>query len=429
MSRRATCVGLLAVSVACAKRPPPGSADDAQLAGRNAPASVRSTQAVERTPLRVSMFPWIPDVGNDAHARYISWVEERFERENPDIDLVLAAMDPNSEMHYDSAAVDLALRNTYDVIEIDTILLGEVVALGHVRPVAARLPNGTHPAAERAVALTEPSGNQWAIPHWMCGHFAFTRDHAVAAATTVDDFAALTRALPGPHPDLLGDWSGSWDFGAFYLTASANLHGETPQATLDRYKTSGLDRQAVAAVAKLAAMCPTGADAHSDCVDGTFAYSDVPSEEFARARADTAIGYSERSSIMVGAGASVDEILLRPNPLGGGNRYVFTDAWVTSTSCSGGCAEAATAFGLFMLRADVLESLLLAEDVEGAAVPRRYLIPASQDVWARPGLSSDPIFRQIRDQSVDAQPFPNVGYERVRKTLRGELRRELSLPD
>ena len=80
--------------------------------------------------LRVSIYPWIPDLADDKLQTLLSWIETTFENENPEIDLQV------STAAFDVYDLDDLKDNLIDdpsaphIVEIDTILLGEIVDSG-----------------------------------------------------------------------------------------------------------------------------------------------------------------------------------------------------------------------------------------------------------------------------------------------------------
>ena len=87
-----------------------------------------------RRTLKVALFPWIPDAANDGFASLRKRIEAEFEKRNPDIDLVLR-LKKGDESYYNPAKIAGWLASgTYDLVEIDTIILGDLISSETIEP-------------------------------------------------------------------------------------------------------------------------------------------------------------------------------------------------------------------------------------------------------------------------------------------------------
>src|SRR6266478_1757474 len=122
--------------------------------------------------LRVALFPYLPDSGRDQFASFTRFVEGAFRTKYPTINLVLRPMDPNDDFYdWDTLKAWLtspAEKPGYDLIEVDTVLLGDLVTAGLVAP-WERVPGTAdwHPVSARAVRINDAV---YGIPHLLCGH-------------------------------------------------------------------------------------------------------------------------------------------------------------------------------------------------------------------------------------------------------------------
>src|SRR6266496_1449339 len=185
------------------------------------------TAAVEHktTVLRVALFPYIPDAGQDGFQALQHRLKTEFEQKNPEIDLVLRSMKAKGDF-YDldqlkSWLIPAGTNETYDVMEIDTLLLGDLVALGLISPLTVAEHHDWHPAATRSVTINDAI---YGVPHLLCGHFVFTRNEAVAKARTVEQLVTALHSIHNNLPDLSGNLLGSWNLPALYLDAWADSH-------------------------------------------------------------------------------------------------------------------------------------------------------------------------------------------------------------
>jgi ABC-type glycerol-3-phosphate transport system substrate-binding protein len=84
-------------------------------------ACISSAQA-GKTKLTVLLYPWVPDYQHIAQI-----LEQRFESENPTVDLVLSEQNWN---YYQPGGLDAP----YDIYELDGIYLRDFVEAGRLQP-------------------------------------------------------------------------------------------------------------------------------------------------------------------------------------------------------------------------------------------------------------------------------------------------------
>ncbi|GAB4521211.1 MAG: hypothetical protein Tsb0020_39830 [Haliangiales bacterium] len=373
-------------------------------------------QPPTKTTLRVSLFPWIPEP-----ASFFAWIEEDFERQHPDIDLVVREVkkfhdwEPEyvADLSYEYDKTVEALiadgADTQDLVEVDTMILGRLKADEAIVPfgVTDRDYLGF---AKDAVTI---DGEVYGAPHWTCGYFVISEDPAIQQAHDSAALLATLAARAGDRVDVVGDLDGSWDSIMIYLDA---LRDSAPDSDM----SSALDQDTIdPAVAD--ALSAVGAACTHDGVNGC---DSDGVEVFARGDADALIGYSERlHPILTAAQKSVGELYVSSAPLGGGDHPVlFTDALVASPLCTGRCREAAQAFAEYYTSDEVFETALLARDVGSAAVPR-YLLPSTNSAFAIEAVASDRLYEQFRAAIAGAAPYPTDGVPQARE--RGEIRAQV----
>jgi thiamine pyridinylase len=379
-----------------------------------------------RTTLRVPLYPYIPDAAGDHFNALSRRIEAEFEAAHPEIDLVVNPPCFEDDV-YDPQAISKGLSREpsecgYDLAEIDTFLLGEVVAAGAIRP-WDELPSGItwHPAA---VAASTVEGKLFGVPHWACGFFVFSRDEAVGKARSASALLQALKDAPSPAPNMAVNLLGSWDLPAIYLDAWADTNGVAGVASA--LASEAYDAAVVQSLRQLALECEE--NAKNPCTDGTYDLPenfDLPAQRFAAGEVDATIGFSERlhtilKSLRDPGVASAISIVTAP--LGEGNHpLLFTDSFVVSKRCVKDCAEAAAAFVDYMSAPSTYEWILMSEDAaENGRVPR-YLMPPSLDVYAAPKLASDPYYAAIKADTQAGVSFPNGGLFAKKDTMRDDI--------
>lgn len=83
----------------------------------------------------------------------------------------------------------------YQLAEVDTVILGDLIEQDAIRPWSnLQRSSDWHSAGARAVTV---GSEIYGIPHWLCGHFVFSRDPKITSArTNAQLIAALKRARP-----------------------------------------------------------------------------------------------------------------------------------------------------------------------------------------------------------------------------------------
>jgi thiamine pyridinylase len=389
-------------------------------------------EPVARVQLRVPLYSYIPDAAGDSFQSLSTRIEQEFEREHPEVDLVVNPSCFKDDL-YDPSALALSLRGEgecpYEVVEVDTLLLGELADTGALRA-WPRLPQDVawHPAS---VTASTWQGTLYGIPHWMCSHYILTRDAEAAQADTVSELLRALAARQTPEPDVTGNLYGSWNLPAIYLDAWADTHGAQEVAgalTADQYDAATL--QSLRAFSR-ACQTPSG----NPCLDGTYDTLedfDTPARLFAQGKADALFGYSERlHTVLRNLPPSENRGALKLSiaTLGEGDRpLLFTDSFVLSARCTGRCEQAALAFTEYMSRASTFAWLLMSEDAPAQTRVPRYLMAASLEAYDVPALREDPYFPVIAAESRDGTPFPNGGMLGLRWKMHEDLQRALTAP-
>jgi len=377
----------------------------------------------ERVLLRVPLYSYIPDAAGDQFKALSARIEAEFEQAHPEVDLVINPPCFQDDL-YEPSQLAASLRGEgacpYEVVEVDTSLLGELVDTGAVRPWGT-LPEGPswHPAGVSASTI---QGQLFGVPHWQCSHYIHSRSDAVSGARTVDELLHALDALGTPAPNLSGNLLGSWNLPSLYLDAWTDTHGPTnvqSAVTTERYDTdvlSGMNR--------LARACDSAEG--NLCIDGTYDDDiDLPEIRLARGLSDASLGFSERMHVVIKnlpAGASASELRISPAPLGQGNQpLLFTDSFTLSARCTGTCEQAARDFVAYMTQASTYQWIVLSEDAPAEGRVPRYLMPANLAVYELPALEADRFYPVIGAATRTAAPFPNTGLLNIRKQMRDTL--------
>lgn len=364
---------------------------------------------VDTFELRVSLYPWIPD-----EEAFVTWVELRFKKEHPDINLIVRPMSKarkdKIDLAYDIEHTIEALNfenheDRQHLVEIDTLILGKLVDQKVIQPFS--LPRGDYfDFAEQAVTY---DGDVYGVPHWTCGYFIMTTHQEVASASNAVELRDQLSALNTPYPDLGGYVADSWSDIVLYLDAA--LDTDPTANAADFADDMNIDPSVEPYLRAFGDACTNSKDAFCD-VWGEMA------GEFARDRLDALLGYSEQLNAVLETNPAynLDAVYIEPAPMGGGkSTFLFTDAMVLSNECkTDRCKDAARRFVEFYVSdLTMAASMMGSGSVDGHP---RYLLSATKGSFEQSAVASDPIYQQLRPLMDNALAYPNHGVPEARKS-------------
>ncbi|CAF2851110.1 unnamed protein product [Rotaria sp. Silwood2] len=310
--------------------------------------------------------------------------------------------------------------NGYDVVEVDTILLGDLVNAGLIAPLVDTSINRSdwHLAASSAVQLNEAL---YGVPHIMCGLFLFTRDSTVASLTTIDQ---LTHALNNASTmdyRLVGNLDSSWDLPALWIDSYQKTFSSRyalASALHDYHRVSFVTMR------KLAELC-NGIRGDNPCLNGRFRDDyDGPALLFANKTAKAMFGYSERLFLVRKNGFPDDYQNINVVPLPSGyhvnQQTFFTDAYVFRPNMSIDVSKAALLFAKFMATPKMQAAVVATGDGPCHNRTPRYLLPVSQKAYDEPLLKQDRFYQQYF-RTLTGVPYPTVGFFNTRQALQAAI--------
>jgi len=169
--------------------------------------------------LRVAVYAWLPE-----GASGIELLEEAFERKYKtiDLDIELFSSYTKQRNEYEEYKV-LDSLGEFDIVEIDYVSLDKSLK-SRLQPI----PEGTRVSPNSVVGPAKPilkaGGDEWIVPHWVCGNFLVSRDKTMEA--TPMSWAALRRKLDATAgTPLLVDFHGTSTTGDLYADAVLDILG------------------------------------------------------------------------------------------------------------------------------------------------------------------------------------------------------------
>ena len=349
--------------------------------------------------LSVMLYPWIPDANNDNFAALKQYLITQFQAQNPEITLQVT-IDAAIDTYNPSVQATLFQASGPNVVELDTVSMGDLVTKGYLAPVTFTQANQWAFATQ----ATQFNGTTYGVPTWVCMFFFYG---GTAAAN--------------PIAYKSGVWDGSWTLPSLYLAAYVDMNGFVP---LNDVMTQPPDPTVVAAMSNIFLGC--SANSANNCLNGVFKNSPTPGEaqaQYAQGNYSTTTGFSESLYyILVNQGPQPNVILpmVVADPMNANNPLAFTDSLVVNkASCTGLCLDDANTFAAFYNSPAVREYICFSQDTSNG--PPRYLSPAVASFYQQPQVQANANYRAFQAGFTLAQGYPNQGLPAAKGTLNTQL--------
>lgn len=376
----------------------------------------------ERTVLKAVLFGYIPDSAGDKFKSLVLRLEQGFETQAPGVDLQLV-LDPDIDVYdfADGGTLSKLLgagAEAVQVVEVDTLLLGQLVSKGWIQPVT--LPDaGNFPQAQQAVTV---NGSTYGAPTYLCSNVIYARSPQLSSATDAKALLSILAAIkPGTTP-LVSNYAGSWTLPGVYVDAWADTNGTDG---LERAYAPVLDQKTMDSFSLVVDSCQS-ASKSNPCLDGTYKENTKPEEAFASGSANGYLGYTERLFHIRHANPQLPLPAVISDPIGAASHPTeFVDALVFNPRCTGACLDAAKRFAAYMSSVAVRNVIAFSQDGPPGTLPR-YLLQANESFYSSEPAASDPMYTAFKPIVAAAQPFPNTGFPESRKPLQSELMKHLA---
>lgn len=411
--RRALFAGASLALLACA----PGSGPEDERDD----TSVATASAALVTPrvLRVSLYPWIPDAGKDRFAGLGTALTQRFQAAHPDIAVQISfgpAGDYNTDPNGALSRVYGTGPGAADVAEVDTILLGQLVANGWVQPVgvvdADVLPN--------ALAAATVNGTVYGVPTYTCTNVIYADVPSFPNVTDATSLIGFLRGIDPTLPPLVSYYGDGWTLPLSYVDGWGDSHGTAQLAS--SYSTA-LDPTTMSQLGNLIGACKSNGS--NPCMDGTYKTGKDAQAAFASGKANAYLGYTENLFYILDGhpGRPMPGILSAPMGTGS-HPTMFVDAITFNQACTGQCLADAQAFATFMSSVPTRNLIAFSQDVGPTATPR-YLIQANGRFYSSQPAASDPAYGAYYPIVQASVAYPNQGFVPVRQAMDTALRAAL----
>lgn len=361
-----------------------------------------------KTVLRVQLF-YVPE--NDS---YLDRVEREFESSHLDVDLQLTPTAQLVDVYDEARLRDLfaSTGKSVDLAEIDCLRIPFLVDEKLIQPWPRRLPGTGWSAA--AIAASTRDGIIFGLPHWLCGYFVFSEDVRITSANSADELFEVLRSS-AINPKVVGNLLGSWTTPSLFLDAVADEKGASGLAD---GRSWPLDVDVLNRLKSLRDLCDLAGK--NPCSNGEYKNNNSAEELFARGRAGSFFGYSERAAQIAQLRKRDRPLFVRTAILGRESMpLVFTDSLVMRSGLDKDVQDAASRFSEYLTSNETYRWAMLGEDRNSRSP--RYLLPARESVLAIEAIESDALYKQLSREVVGAFPFPPFVQADVPEALRSAI--------
>ena len=397
-------------------------------------------------PLRVSIFSDIPDLARDELKGLRQFIASEFERECGAAVLVESSADPYDLKTLTSTNLGTG-EEAYDVMEVDTILLGELVKAGNLQPLDDSFTVTENEYAASAVQSVKYSSHfknrLYGVPTLQCANFLMEladAGHTPKAPILQRDWTsfeqlkeAVDKAEEGSCHKLFmaGDFRGSWGLPMFYLDAYVDAHGG---GSVYQGLDGPLDDNLIADLKHFTeyGVLPNGKNPDTD---GTYHKDhDLLINNVVDSEHILMYAYSENLGEALQRSAEKEKhkrvLNIVSPPLDKSNFLLtHTDAAVVNKSRfkDPQRAELIIKFVRFYTSLAFRVKFAFGEDLPKNVPGPRYVLPARKDFFTQQRAADDACYKEFHLALQHSVAAPNHGVYGKRKALQAELEKALGM--
>ena len=365
--------------------------------------------------MRVLIYPYIPDLNKDGLKSLRHYIKKRFEEKYRHITVQVDG-DPNLTDPYklDNLRTYLGSgASAYDLAEVDTILLGELVRSNLIQPD----PNPDVPVNDTsflrsAVDAVKYNGHQYGIPTLVCANF----------------LAEIT-SLKGTQDavNLIGSFRGSWSLSGHYLNAFINKYGA--YAIDEGVLSNPSEQRDILLNIKHFSDSCVRKNGNNPCIDNTYKdNTDAQINDVIASKRSSFLAYAEviGQALFTDAGLVIQSV--RAPPFGGaGHLQMYTDALVANRNTYGAKKDAIKKFITFYTSINFRFEYAYCGDMDFKCI--RYVLPATSGFYSLEKVEQNCLYSQLRDvfmTSGTAGPNHEIYYKK--DYLDASVSKELKYP-
>ena len=400
-------------------------------------------------PLRVSIYP-IPDLAGDKLAGLTRFIADEFRKEHG----VSVTVEVTDDKHlYNLEKLRNAYladgEDSYDVMEVDTVLLGELAKSGHLQPLEDHFTVTEDIFASSAVRSVNYSQHLkehlYGVPTLQCANFLMELadvNYSPKAPLLEEwkSFDQLKKALDRAEREsahrilLAGDFRGSWGLPMFYLDAYVDKHGKG--SVYDGIDGKIDDPELLEELKEFIdyGELPSGKNPdkygefhkHHDrlikeVIDSQHILMYACSENLGEALQKAAERKAHKHALRI-ISPPLDE---------SNNLLTYTDAAVVNKFKFADPQRAAliTKFVEFYTSLPIRTSLAFGRDLPPSVLYPRYVLPARTAFFTEKAAAEDEYYQQFHAALKHSTPVPNHDIYGKRKALQAKLLEALGIEE
>ena len=398
--------------------------------------------SMESQPLRVAIFPYIPDLAGDKLAGLKRFIADEFMKVSGESIEVETDADPYDLNKLKSTYLTDD-RDAYDVLELDTIILGELVKTGCLQALEGHFTVTEDVFTPSAVHSVDYSPNLkshlYGVPTLICASFLMELadvDHTPHKPLLKDwsSFDQLKEALDqaensGHRLLLASDFQppGSSGLSMFYLGACIDERGTGGGSVYESIGTQIDDPEQLKEFINLEQL-PGGHNTDRK-VHNKY---DLLTKEVTDSKHILMYAYSENMGEALQRAAEKNKckhtVRIVSPPLDDSNKLLtYTDALVVNKSKFADQERAALIikFVKFYTSLAFRTSFAFGRDLPSSVVYPRYVLPARKDFYTETAALHDKYYQQFRDALHHSIPAPNRDMYFKGKAFEKQLKKAL----
>ena len=398
--------------------------------------------------LQIAIYPYIPDLAGDQYKSLTGFIKNEFSSQyGVDIEVTCdyKKMDPYNVDGMDKTYLS---PDGYDVLEVDTLLLGDIVKTEKVLPLDTIFAVNNDIYAPTAVESVKLDGKLYAVPTLQCANFLTElsgkkppQKPILQDWTSYSDMKTVMDPAYASGVRLVGDFTGSFGLPMFYLGAYIDKNG--PKTVYDGIASQPAKDPALIENMKHFTGYGACSGGKNPTTDGTYhSDPDLMINDIADSEHVFMYGYSENLGKVRKASALKDKrktaLTTVSAPLDKANYLLtYTDAVVVNKSKYQSSTKRAEDIQKFVnfysdlkLRTQYALGEDLPKDISGLPMEDtrpRYVLPALKQFYTQEVVTKDPyypMFHKALERSVAA---PNHGFYDQKNELNKELKEALGM--
>ena len=399
-------------------------------------------------PLRVSIFPYIPDLANDELSCLKKFISSEFQRQCGVPVLVESKADPYDLKKLQSSYLT-AGENAYDIMEVDTVLLGELVKAGCLQTLDESFQVSEKDFTSNAVQSVRYSpklkDHLYGVPTLQCASFLMEladvdRPPENPLLKDWHSFKELKKAIDRANASgsrhrllLAGDFRGSWTLPMFYLDAYIDKHGK--DSVQEGVDSPVADPQLIENLKEFTDFWELQDGSNPD-TDGTFHnHHSKMVKEVVQSEHILMYSYSENmGEVLLRATENCKKMstlrIISPPLDDSNNLLTYTDAVVVNKHkfSDPKRAELIKKFIKFYTSLPIRKSIALGEDLpRSVSVYPRYVLPVLKSFYSHEDVEKDQYYKQFHAALQHSVPASNHDIYGKRISLQKQLKEALGL--